>query len=556
MEAEAYLLEGYGLIQLVEGRQGHRSLRELAGIFQPPRTTGVLVGPEFGKPYLTASQAFHQRPFPRKWLAESQIPHAADLSVDRGTILVTRSGTVGQATLAFTPHQSMLISDDLLRIRPHDKDSWGWVYAYLRSPKARAMMMSQQYGHIVKHLEVSHLNCLPVPPITDDKKADFARKANYVLELREQAFAAMSKAESYFESCLGSPSLSGHEGETGFVVPSILQLSSSQLRLDAARHNPVASALRDHFRRNASVQSLRECGFDTWVPGRYKRVHVKAGGVPFLDSSDLFRINPDIEKRLADGSFGDGYGGRVEPGWILMASSGQVYGNIGGAVLANTFHSGKVLANHVIRLKPSEDANARPGYVLTALTHPSLGRPLVKSLAFGSSVPEISPLDLANLGIPRLPRSDEDIIADLAEECFVLHSTADAIEGELAFEAERIIDKFIGNFDEPDNLSTFTIPSHIHAEFERLVGEWYRRRPFGVDIDRMVAHPAYQHIIALGRRVVPLILRELENKPSHWFWALHSITGANPVTPSDQGNLVGMSAAWISWGRQNGFYWQ
>jgi hypothetical protein len=42
--------------------------------------------------------------------------------------------------------------------------------------------------------------------------------------------------------------------------------------------------------------------------------------------------------------------------------------------------------------------------------------------------------------------------------------------------------------------------------------------------------PAYQRIIGMGQPVVPLILRDLEQKPDHWFWALRAITGDNPVT--------------------------
>ena len=551
MEASAYLLEGYGLRRLMEGRQGHILFNTLATTFHPPRTATVLVDADEGTPYLTASQTFHRRPFPRKWIALNKLREGTDLEVSQRTILMTRSGTVGRTTLAFTPHLSSLISDDLLRVKPLVERAWGWVYAYLRAPKTRAMMVSQQYGHVIQHLEASHLRALPVPSVTDSTMESFTWRATQVLELREQAYRSVNEAEQHFEACLGSSDIPANAGETGFVVPSI----TGSFRLDAAHHSPVVSSLRDHFKRNAlTVESLDKCGFDVWVPGRYKRVPVDTGGVQYLDSSDLFVMNPNIDKRLADHGFGDPYGGRVEPGWILMASSGQVYGNIGGAVLATNFHLGKALANHVIRIKPRPGADARAGYVLTALTHPFLGRPLVKSLAFGSSVPEISPSALSELGIPRLAKSDEDTIADLMEGSFLLHSIADAIEGELAFEAESVIDHFIGKH-ETQLLSTFNNPPHLNAEFARLSAQWYRTRPRGVDVANMVLHPSYQQIIALGRRAVPLILRELDKVPSHWFWALHRITGSDPVSSNDQGNLASMSAAWIKWGKQHGYYW-
>ena len=36
-------------------------------------------------------------------------------------------------------------------------------------------------------------------------------------------------------------------------------------------------------------------------------------------------------------------------------------------------------------------------------------------------------------------------------------------------------------------------------------------------------HPAYQKIISIGKPAIPLILREFERQPDHWFMALSAI---------------------------------
>jgi hypothetical protein len=69
----------------------------------------------------------------------------------------------------------------------------------------------------------------------------------------------------------------------------------------------------------------------------------------------------------------------------------------------------------------------------------------------------------------------------------------------------------------------------------------------------MAAHPAYQEIITMGQEVVPLLLRDLEQEPDHWFAALRAITGAHPVPPEDRGDLHKMAAAWLRWGKDNGY---
>ena len=74
-------------------------------------------------------------------------------------------------------------------------------------------------------------------------------------------------------------------------------------------------------------------------------------------------------------------------------------------------------------------------------------------------------------------------------------------------------------------------------------------------VSKMSLHPAYQRIIGMGQPVVPLILRDLEQEPDHWFWALQSITGENPVLPEQRGNLELMATAWLAWGKANGYRW-
>ena len=96
-----------------------------------------------------------------------------------------------------------------------------------------------------------------------------------------------------------------------------------------------------------------------------------------------------------------------------------------------------------------------------------------------------------------------------------------------------------------------TAPSQ--AAFERLADEWERERPRGVDVAEMTAHPAYQSIIAMGEAAVSWILERLAAKPDHWFVALNAITGAAPVPPESRGRVKEMAAAWLEWGRQQGY---
>jgi hypothetical protein len=98
--------------------------------------------------------------------------------------------------------------------------------------------------------------------------------------------------------------------------------------------------------------------------------------------------------------------------------------------------------------------------------------------------------------------------------------------------------------------------AEIEVTFLELAEQWRRETGMMSLVTKMSMHPAYQRIIGMGQAVVPLILRELEQEPDHWFWALQAITGANPVKLEQRGRLKQMAEAWIQWGRENGYRWQ
>jgi hypothetical protein len=93
----------------------------------------------------------------------------------------------------------------------------------------------------------------------------------------------------------------------------------------------------------------------------------------------------------------------------------------------------------------------------------------------------------------------------------------------------------------------------LEQKFRELVDRWQADvAPLSSTTARM-QHPAYRQIIAMGPAVVPLLLRELERRPNHWFAALRSLTGADPVDPADRGHLGRMAESWIKWGKERGY---
>lgn len=92
----------------------------------------------------------------------------------------------------------------------------------------------------------------------------------------------------------------------------------------------------------------------------------------------------------------------------------------------------------------------------------------------------------------------------------------------------------------------------IQDAFEQLRAEWKSKTQYMSNSAQMATVWPYQQIIGLGRPALPLILKELQRETDHWFWALEAISGANPVSAENAGQVEEMAQAWIEWGRQQG----
>lgn len=442
MEAENLLAEGFVTRVAIESRAwGWSRLRNVAHTSQPARFKGVLVSPEFGTPFLAATQVYHIRPTPRKWLSIDRTGPGDERFVDDGTILVTRSGSVGRATLALPATKETLISDDLLRVKVHQLDWWGWVYAYLRAPSVREIIKTARYGHIIKHLETHHLDELPVVRPHGELRSRFSKLARKIVELRERANSLINEAEAVYQDSIGQVPLRD-DGTSGFVTRAHEMFRQGR-RLEGNFHNPAARAAeRAVLSATNRYDTVGELAERIFVPGRFKHIY-GADGVPYLDSAQITQVAPDIDKRVLSlrGKKQADY--LVDKGTLLIPCSGQLHGIIGSVVLATDWHEKKVLTNHILRIVPKSRERVRVGYLQAVLSHPLYGRSRVLKGAFGSSVPELAPEDIALLTVPRLSLTTEDQIADAMEQAATDHAQANMIEEQISGEADDLLRSFL-----------------------------------------------------------------------------------------------------------------
>jgi hypothetical protein len=97
------------------------------------------------------------------------------------------------------------------------------------------------------------------------------------------------------------------------------------------------------------------------------------------------------------------------------------------------------------------------------------------------------------------------------------------------------------------------ISTEIIDKFYALASDWEEDVAGLSSTAQMSEHPAYQEIINMGTKIVPLLLSELKKNPVYWLSALSAITGENPIKPEQRGRVKQMASAWIEWGRNQGY---
>lgn len=93
----------------------------------------------------------------------------------------------------------------------------------------------------------------------------------------------------------------------------------------------------------------------------------------------------------------------------------------------------------------------------------------------------------------------------------------------------------------------------VEHQFRRLEAIWLAESGHHSSTKKLIQHEAFQEILQLGKDVIPFMLRDLQEKPRLWVWALPHIAEVNPVSTADGADIAKMSEVWLRWGREQGY---
>ena len=373
--------------------------------FYPGRFRRIYVEKGKGYPMLLPSQMREMKPQATKYISEKTFKQIGNLQVKKDTLLITRSGTIGNCTIVTKWLDGLTMSDDIIRIKFKSEFDLGFVYTYLLTDVGRLILATNNYGSVIQHIEPEHLENVQIPNPTNDIKEKIQNSILLSYKYRDDANELIEKAEKLFINELKLPPIEklrpdffDKEAEVRTFTVKLELLNN---RLEGSYHNPIVSSILDCFLDNAeTVKPMKQLSKDITMPGIFKRIYVGSeDGVPFLGTNDILEINPRVEKFLSK----TGHKKLIEKQLAVKENTILITdrGTIGNVVLIPEYYEKEswTVSQNSIRIIPQSIDIA--GYIYIFLNS-DYGKALNKRETYGAVIDMIDPSNAGQIPVPIL----------------------------------------------------------------------------------------------------------------------------------------------------------
>lgn len=376
--------------------------------FYPSRFKRIYVEKKYGIPFFLPSQILEINPKPVKYISPATDADIEELEIKKGTLLLTRSGTIGNCAIASKTLQNKVFSDDIIRISFHDEIYLGYVYAFLRTKIGSVLINTNKYGAVVSHIEPEHLQNILIPDPPDMLKKQIHELIMKSYELRDESNELLDKAEKLLIEELELPPIDDFKPkyfyETSELKNYTVRLSELQGRLDASHHVPIVKAIIEHLNEHAlEVTTIGDPRISKRVilPSRFKRVYVEEGqGIKFLGGKEILELDPITDKFLSVRH----HKKIIDEELFIKANSilTTSRGTLGKVVLAPKHFEGWAISDNLIQIVPDTGV---AGYLYVFLNS-DYGYNLINSFGYGSVVNALEVIHVCEIPVPFLKNSE------------------------------------------------------------------------------------------------------------------------------------------------------
>lgn len=402
----------YPLVQL-DGDEGL-----IEDSFYPGRFKRIYCEKGEGIEFYLPSQMTDIYPKPNKWISKLTKASIEKLRLELGTLLLTRSGTIGNVTIVSKTLKNKIFSDDVIRTSFRNEEDLGYVYTYLKSEYGNNILKTNSYGSVITHIEPEHLKEMLIPDASFIIKKKIHDLIMDSYDNRDESNRLIDEATKIMIEELELPPIDDLKKEAFSYSKEInsfsIKLSDLNGRFESNYHLPIIKVLENHLREKADLVKLenKEITENIVLAGVFKRNYVQKGhGYPFLGGKEITQLSPETDKYLSKITHKKRYEKelRVKENWILVTDRGT----IGKVVIVPKHMENMAVSQNVLKIVPK----IYPGYIYCFLNS-DYGQILIKRQSYGSVVNMIDDSSLGDVQIPII--KDREIVKKI--DCLVLEA--------------------------------------------------------------------------------------------------------------------------------------
>lgn len=364
--------------------------------------------------FIGSSEMLDIYPKPVKYMINDERVH--NLYVKEGTILLSRSGTIGNVTFCNKTLSKFLVSEHAIRLECEDNS--GYIYAFLKTDIGKRLICSNIYGAVIQQIEPEHLAMVPVPDAPREIKERIHNLIVKSFDLRDESNDLIDEATNLLIEELKLPPISELKKRSIKYSSNVnafsVKLSNLAGRVDASYHLPIIDTIIEHLKKYAKEVTTigdERITSEVILPGRFKRVYVDEGyGRIFIGGKQLGELDPSSKKYLSSVK----HSKQIDNELMLSEAMTLITrsGTIGKVALVPKHWNHWIASEHIIRVVPANKDIA--GYLNVFLSS-EYGHQLIARFTYGSVVDEIDDNHIRQIAIPLLKNQDiQNRINDLA----------------------------------------------------------------------------------------------------------------------------------------------
>jgi type I restriction enzyme S subunit len=189
---------------IASNSESNKLLNEVATpTYMGSRASRNYVEKGFGVQFLSGKNIVQIRPTDPKYLSKQETENLEELLLQKGWILITRSGTLGRTVLVWNNYENVAASEHLIRVIPKNNEiDSGYLFAFLSSDYGYHQLVKFKHGAVIDEITEDQIGETVIPIPKSPQRKVIGDKVRQAYEKRGEAIHLEDEAQEILKQSL------------------------------------------------------------------------------------------------------------------------------------------------------------------------------------------------------------------------------------------------------------------------------------------------------------------------------------------------------------------